>query len=360
MSRAVNTYGFINAKLRAKIGKIRNPQLQNDLIKAESLVEAIGILKEYGHYYAADVYDKTGDLQLVELSLLNDEIDDLLSVEKFISGKPKQLVQTLLERIEAENLKNSIRLWYSSAIHKRPISYRSSYIRKNKIINDINYTSIINAITYDNIIEAVEKSFYEKVLNQFSLEHIQENGLFWIESAIDSKIVDLTYQATIALKGDDYKIAMKLFKMEMDLKNIIILIRYGWFHQLSGEDLQKILYPYSSVYKDNSTLSYINFNPKNRNIDSILKGKYSDLSNLVNDNVMDNNIRKISQIREIEKYLYIKKGKLFENCLGGKPFTIGTALAYFYLREQQYNIICSILGTKYYDTDTNEIKGLML
>ncbi|MGD1822733.1 MAG: V-type ATPase subunit [Pleomorphochaeta sp.] len=359
MKRAVDTYGFINAKLRAKIGNIRNTQLQDDLLKAGSLVEAIGILKEHGYENAAEVYDKTGDLQLVELSLLNDEIKDLINVQKYLNGYPKELIICLLTRIEAENVKNSIRLWYSSAIHKRPISYRSAYIIKTKIVNDINYTSIINAITFDNIIDAVNNTFYEKVLSDFTLEDIQQNGLFWLESAIDLKIVDLIYEATSKLKNDDYNIAMKLFKMEIDLKNIIMLIRYGWFHKLESEELNKILYPYSSVFKDPITKSYINSNPKNRNVESLFKGKYGELSNLVNNTVTDKNNRKINQIRDLEKYLYKKKGKLFENCLGGKPFTIGTALAYYYLREQQYTIICGILGSKYYDADVQDIKGLM-
>lgn len=359
MSSQVNTYGFINAKLRGKIGKIRNPGLQDDLLKAGSLVEAIGILKEYGYDHAAEVYDKTGDLQLVELSLLNDEIQDLINVQKYLKNYPKELIICLLTRIEAENLKNSIRLWYSSAIHKRPISYRSAYIIKYKIVNDIKYSSIINAITFDNIKDGVKGTFYEKILQNFTLEDIERDGLFWLEVAIDSAVVDYIYEITNKLVKDDYKIAMKLFEMEIDLKNIIILIRYGWYHQQESESLEKILYPYSKVYKDSVTKAYINTSPKNRNVESLLKGKYSHLSNFVNDSVVDNKIRRINKIRELEKYLYKQKGKLFENCLGGKPFTIGTALAYFFLREQQYSIICGILGSKYYGADTEDIKGLM-
>ncbi len=360
MKRAVNTYGFINAKLRAKIGMIRDPQLQDDLLKAGSLVEAIGILKEHGYDNAAQVYDKTGDLQLVELSLLNEEIEDLMNVQKFLSGPSQEMIKNLLSRIEAENLKNAIRLWYSSAIHKRPISFRSAYIVKYKIVNDINYTSIINAITYDNIIEAVRGTFYESILNKFSLEQIESDGLFYLESAIDSKIVELMYQTTISLSKDDKAIALKVFKMETDLKNIIMLIRYGWFHQLTSENLSKILYPYSKVYKDETTKMYINSDPKNRNVENLLKEKYSDLANIIVDGSTDSKERMINQIRNIERFLYKKKGQLFENCLGGKPFTIGTALAYFYLREQQYSIICGILGAKYYRVDADEIKGLIV
>lgn len=360
MTSAVNTYAFINAKLRAKIGVIRDPKLQEDLLKAGSLVEAIGILKEHGYDKASDVYDKTGDLQLVELSLLNDEIQDLVNIRKFLSGAPKELIKVLLIRIEAENLKNAIRLWYSSAVHHRPIAYRSAYLVKEKIVNDINYTSIINAFTFDNIIEAVKGSFYENVFKQFSLEDFEANGLFDFETAIDLKVMDLLYQASNNLKNDDKVVALKLFKMEVDLKNIIILVRYGWFHQLESDRLIKLLYPYSRVHKSDATKIYINTSPKNRTIENLLKENYSDLSSLISDNTSDSKNRMINQIRALEKYLFKKKGQLFESCLGGKPFTVATALAYFYLREQQYSIICAILGGKYYGVDSQVIKGLII
>ncbi len=359
MKSPVNTYGFINAKLRAKIGDIRNPQLQDDLLKSGSLVEAIGVLREYGYERAADVYDKTGDLQLVELSLLNDEIQDLMNIQKYLSGASKQLIKTLLTRIEVENLKNAIRLWYSSAIHHRPISYRSAYLIKYKIVNKINYHNIINAVTFDNIIDSVKGSWYEHVLREYTLEQIEVEGLFDLETSIDLKLMDFIYEASNSLKGDDKAIAMKLFKMEVDLKNIIMLVRYGWFHKLEGEKLNKILYPYSRVYKDDATKAYINANPKNRLVESILKENYNDLSDFVSSNA-DSKTRMINQIRELERYLFKKKGQLFENCLGGKPFTIATPLAYFYLREQQYSIICGMVGGKYYGVDAQKIKGLIL
>lgn len=360
MKSSVSSYGFINAKLRAKIGDIRNPQLQENLLKAGSLVEAIGILKEHGYDKAAEVYHKTGDLQLVELSLLNDEISDLMRVKHYLSGSPQKLIEILLTRIEVENIKNAIRLWYSSAIHRRPISFRSAYLVKYKIVNDINYTAIINAVTFDNIIEAVRSTWYENVLKKFTLEDIEANGLFELESSLDKKVIDLLYQASTSLKGDDKTIAIKLFKMEVDLKNIIMLVRYGWFHKLESERLNKILYPYSRVYKDEATKLYINANPQNRAVESLLKDRYQDLATIVNDNVLDNKLKMINQVRALERYLFNKKGKLFENCLGGKPFTIATPLAYFYLREQQYSIICGILGGKYYGVDSKEIEGLIL
>lgn len=360
MKSAVKTYGFINAKLRARIGDIKNPQLQNDLLKSGSLVEAIGTLKEYGYDKAADIYDKTGDLQLVELSLLNDEIDDLMTMLKFLSGQPKVFVEKLLTKIEVENVKNAIRLWYSSAIYHRPISFRSAYIFKEKIVNDINYTAIINAVTFNDIKAAVKGSWYEEIFNEFSLEEIEKDGLFFLESALDKKLISLLYNASEKLKKADKKVALQLLNMEVDLTNIIILVRYGWFHQLEENRLQKLLYPHSKVYGDRATKVYINSDPKNRDIDSLLEGKYEDISNLLQAANLDSKKKTIDQVRVLERYLLNSKSKFFSRCLGGKPFTIATPLAYFFLRERQYRVICGILGGKYYNRDVTEIEGLIV
>ena len=46
MRDPVDTYGFINAKLRARIGKMRDDRLVENLLKAPSLVDAVSLLRD--------------------------------------------------------------------------------------------------------------------------------------------------------------------------------------------------------------------------------------------------------------------------------------------------------------------------
>lgn len=360
MKRAVDVYGFINAKLRAKIGKLRTDNLEEDLLKTGSLVEAIGILREHGYTEAAETYDKTGDLQMVELSLLRDEIKDFRSVGRFVQDTPSEMVSTLLSKIELENLKNALRLWYSSAVHRRPITYRTSYLIKEKIVNNINYIALVNAISYNNIIDAVSGTWYETILKQFTFEQIEREGLFFLESALDKFWYSLLYKASTNLKGDDKSVALRLFSMEVDLKNILMLIRYGWFHKMEGTKLKTLLYPYGQIYKSEKTNQYLNTNPKDRDVSILLNEKYPGLVKLVQTwSPSDSKSTMINHTRSVERFLLQEKKKIFTSVLGGKPFTIGIPLAYFYLREEHYYMICGILGGKYYGIDSEEIKGIL-
>lgn len=357
---AVSQYGFINAKLKAKIGKMKDDHLEEDLLKAGSLVESVGILREHGYSEASETFDKTGDLQMVELSLLKDLVADYQSVKHLTEGYPQDLVTIILMKIEVENIKNSIRLWYSAAVHKRPIAYRSSYLIKSTIVNKIDYIALTNAITYENVIEALNGTWYHNVLQKFTFEEISVDGLFELETALDKYWYSLYVNSCSLLKGDDKQVANKMVLTEIDLKNTLMLVRYGWFHKMEPQKLENALFPYGRIYSDSITHDYIYSNPKKRSPEFLLKIKYPEIAEKFKDlSPSDNKATMINQTRLIEKYLEEKKQKSFQRILGGKPFTIGIPLAYFYYREAQYYMICGILGGKYYGVDSSEIKGIL-
>ncbi|MPL95555.1 hypothetical protein SDC9_41727 [bioreactor metagenome] len=108
MSRnPVTVYGFINAKLRAKIGLMRQDRLSESLLKAASLVEAVGVLRDSRYHDVAQAYDQTGDLQQMELVLLQKEIEMYREVQKYLEGSPSDFVRQLLGKIEVDNLKTA-------------------------------------------------------------------------------------------------------------------------------------------------------------------------------------------------------------------------------------------------------------
>jgi len=161
MSRdPVTVYGFINAKLRAKIGLMRQDHLMESLLRSASLVEAVGVLRDSRYREVAHAYDQTGDLQQMELVLLQKEIEMYREVQKYLEGSPATFVQHLLGKIEVDNLKNAIRLWYSSIIRHRPIRHRSGYLFKEVILHPIDWTALINATGWDAVLNAVKATPY--------------------------------------------------------------------------------------------------------------------------------------------------------------------------------------------------------
>ena len=67
MAGPLSKYSFINAKLRARISKILPDEKFNRLEQAQSLDEALALLRETPFAGLEEVYSATGDLKRAEL-----------------------------------------------------------------------------------------------------------------------------------------------------------------------------------------------------------------------------------------------------------------------------------------------------
>ena len=124
----VSRYGYVNAKLRARIGAMTSSSLLDSMIKAVNLSEAVSLLAGTRYDALNTVYAQTADLQLVELELFKMEINEHQDIISVLDAEPASFVTTMLEKSEVENIKNALRLWYSANILHHGISYRSAYI----------------------------------------------------------------------------------------------------------------------------------------------------------------------------------------------------------------------------------------
>ena len=77
MATAVTTYGFINAKLRARISMLFDDAFFHDMASARSMVEAVASLNGTRYAEVAGVYNQTGDIKLCELELVRSEYRSL-------------------------------------------------------------------------------------------------------------------------------------------------------------------------------------------------------------------------------------------------------------------------------------------
>ena len=182
---AVDRYEFLNAKLRARIGLMRSSTLIDDMLKAPTLVDAVGCLRESGFAPLAEIYDKTGDLQEMGVALVKGEIAAYQEVARLSDPKLASFILAQLGKDEEDNLKNTIRLWYSGVVRMHSIRYRSAYLYKDKIVQDINWTAMINATDWSGVVEAAKGTIYEPVLCSYTQEDLQQHGLFDLEIALD-------------------------------------------------------------------------------------------------------------------------------------------------------------------------------
>lgn len=353
--------GYTIAKLRARIGLMRDSQLVDNMIKAPTLTECVNALSGSRHSGLVDVYTRTGDLQQMELALFSEEVASYREIAKDLSGYRGKFLYVLLEKLEIENLKNALRLWYSDSVRHHSIRYRASYLYKEKIVNDIDWDGIINASEYANIIKSVENTPYKEVLSLFSYEVIASKGLFDLEIALDQYYFKHLFTSISRLGRDDRSIAYKLYAVDVDLKNILLLIRYSYYHNLPKEELESIILPYGNIYKAIARASHMKSDDLIIYTKRIIAKEYPDLMQEIedirrsNDDLMtkDENAR---QILLIENYLGSVRKKEYSHMLVSDPFSIGIILAYFFLSGHEDGIIRAILSAKYYKWNEEKIR----
>jgi len=360
---AVDRYGFINAKLRARIGLMSQSHLTDDMLKAGSLVDAVALLRDTGYAPVAKAYDETGDLQQMEFILLEGEIASYQEVAGFLDDKPAQFVKGLLGKIEEDNLKNAIRLWYSSVVRLHSIRYRSEYLYKQQIVYPVNWAGIINATDWKGVVESVKNTPYQKVLSGYSQELIQKDGLFDMETAIDKDWYKGLVESLKLLSPADQQVARKVLYADFDLKNLLNLIRFGWYHQMEKDRLASTLFPWGSVYGSREVAAYLGSPSDGRDPLGIVKRFYPhlvvELQEIIGQSKEGGHSEQLAarETLRLEQYLQAERGNEYRRILAQDPFTIGVALSYFFLYRSEDSLIKAILNGKYYGYTDQQIRG---
>lgn len=375
MKSAASRYGFINAKLRARIGRMMDDHVVNDMIRSGSLVEVVQVLRDTQYAPVAEAYDRTGDIQALELVLLQGEIAMYEEVAGYLDGKPAEFVRVLLEKIEIDNLKNAIRLWYSNIVRHHSISYRGAYIFRERIVHAIDWAMILNAVQWDEVLKAVSGTPYLPVLERYTFDSIVEDGLFEMETSLDKLWYEHLQRQAKSLSRRDRAAVEKVYGIDIDLKNVLMLVRFGWYHRLSSERLRQLLIPGGTIYGSKDIESFLSMEPPERNPSLLLKRRYADLAKATDEIAVQQNTLSDStdakvlerkneiiaaQTLRIEQYLGKMRKKQYLKILSGYPFTLGVVLAYFFLYKRMDQMIRAAISGKYYGWSEERIREVMV
>lgn len=357
----VSDYAFINAKLRARIGIIRTETVIDDMIKAPTLSEAVAKLDGTRFSALAEIYRATGDLQQVELALVSNEIASYREVASYLEDRGKAFINVLLEKVEIDNLKNALRIWYSSAIRGHQINSRSPYIEKRLIVHPIDYDKILNASSFSQVVHSLQGTPYHDVARQFADKDFSSMGLFPLEIALDHLWFDQLGKAEAALSSEDRKIASAIFSTDVDLKNILFIVRYRFYYNIGAETLDRILLPYGTIGKEAKKLGTMSDDEMMARLKRIVSYRYPEIVQEIESiRAMADDLTRqqenAMQILKIENYLARTREKEYSRLLFGNPFSIGVVLAYFFISRQQDSLIQAVLSAKYYNWEEGRIR----
>ena len=115
MGSQVRKYGFINAKLRARLTNLLDEYLIDQIIDAPTLDDALLVIRDTPYSDIEHVYRRTGDLKAVELELFKQEVNLYHDLQRYLDGGPLDVVRALALYGEIENVKSALRLFFDKS-----------------------------------------------------------------------------------------------------------------------------------------------------------------------------------------------------------------------------------------------------
>jgi V/A-type H+-transporting ATPase subunit C len=348
MAGPLSKYSFINAKLRARISKILPDEKFNQLEQAQSLDEALALLRETPFAGLEEFYSTTGDLKQAELELVRNEIELYRNIRQHLHHNSVELLDALLSRFEIDNLKNAIRIYFDRKIRNRSADLGAHYILYDRIIHDIPIDIILNADNFDEIAGVCEGTPYSQIIKKYYHTVESEESLFRMETAFDHLYYANLMASFDKLDRKDRTIALRLAGVEIDLQNIDWIIRLKNFYALPLEAVLAAIVPGGF----NLNKAVIDELYGAQNVKSVLggfvKNKYPGLSAMLSSQTSDSTSRLLLIRRILEEIMKQEVHRI----LAGYPFTIGIVLSYFILKKNELGRIRTVLNAKQYARKT--------
>jgi V/A-type H+-transporting ATPase subunit C len=356
LAAPLQTYAFINAKLRARISKILPDEFVQEMARARTLTEAVQKLHGTNFAVVEAIYNQTGDIKMAEMELVRAEANLYLELETLTKGEVQAIVHALADRFEIENLKNSLRLWFDAHVRGRRIDTAVGYLMRDRIHHDLNLDGIVNAGTLEQAAAALEGTPYAALVSGKAAEVLESKSLFAVEIALDHFFYRQLLAAVEGLKSRDRAIARRMVGAEIDLQNINWLARFKSLYKLPLQQALQLAIPSGiNLSPEQVAEAYSSDNPS-AVVSSLVRTKYSALSAiLAPKEYTESSVRLTMMERILSEILMYEVRHL----LAGYPFTIGIILAYFVLKGSEIRRIMTILNAKFYNWAEDRIMAVL-
>ena len=315
------------------------------LSKSRSIEQLLHQMQHTPYEQLYTIYHETGDIQMLEAEINSQAIRIHQEIASSLDPVYSKLIDAFTRKLEIENIKGMIRLYFSNIIKGEDISQRFTYLYRERIVDDISWLSLANARDFEEIRKALEHTIYSEVINPFTQERVREEGLFFLETGLDHIWVQSVQAVLPSLAREDRIIITSLLEADGDLKNLINIFRYHALWDLPPDQLRHILYPAGHLQYSEDVRRLMEEDIHTDHIRAILEKRYPRLAREL-DSVDDEDIR--AQVQRIEQYLFIMRKGEYQRLLRGNPFTVGTVLSYFFLSEQQDGVVKRLINAVQY------------
>jgi V/A-type H+-transporting ATPase subunit C len=354
MGSQVRTYGFINAKLRARLTTLLDDRLIDRILDAPTLDDALLLLRDTPFSDIEQAYRRTSDLKAVELELFRQEVRLYQDLQRYLKGEVLGVVQALALYGEIENIKNALRLFFDHNVRGRDIEEASRFLYPEPIVHDIDVFMLSHARDVDDALNMLKESPYGTIFQEHRDSIEKEQSLFHFEMAMDRHYYSNLIEKVRLLKARDTSIALRIVGIEIDLLNLNWIIRFRNFYRLPEQDVAGFIIPHGYTIDERALMDVYASESIARIIKNIITKRYPSLAVFLSHEASDTQarIRLIEQV--LDQILVIE----VRRSLSGYPFSIGTILSYFILKRRDIRRIATALNGKQYNVDKERVRGV--
>ena len=324
---SASKYAYSVARVRAKRAFMLKPEDYETLLRAPNIHQALAHLRLISDL-GRDI-PQTEDVYEIEKHLANKFVEILGTLIESVTWRPsRDFLELILAKYEYETLKALLKAKFLGMPENEAMLMTPPLGRYGGTM----YTSLLSAKNVDQAVDLVPEAELKPIL----VEALREAGTLKsplpIEAAMDKWLYTRLWGRVVNLGGDDKKWARHLLGIEVDIKNILTLVR-GKFLGLQPSIIEKILLPL--CYKLPSDLKNLASQPLSSMLQAIAASYYGKaVSPLARDAV------------EVEKALEMLWIKENEDVFLHYPFTLGLIYAYVNLKYVELRDLRAILFSK--------------
>ncbi|RPJ22319.1 MAG: hypothetical protein EHM33_23810 [Chloroflexi bacterium] len=344
----VSGYAAISARVRAMYSSLLSPQDFARLSDAPDFPTLITQLKQtaYGPYLE-NLKDRDLTPQKVDSAIKGRLADSYYSVIHMAPEHARSLLKQLYRYFEVQNLKAVLR-----AIITDP-----SWERVQDVLFPMGSMTVLPAQamvesgSVGAAIELLQGTPYYETLSFAMKRYSAEQNLFPLEVALDLYYWRQLWQEAKKLQGQDREQASRIIGSLMDVNNLMWVIRYKIYHQLSEEEIINYTLPFG-------------FRVRDEDVRAIAAG--ADLSSVVGrvfPGIPDLNALLEEPRAGLPKLEIELKRRLMQQCLAaftGNPFHIGIPLAFLILSELEIEDLTVLIEAKSSQMPEEEFLPYML
>ncbi len=348
---SVSRYAFANARLRTRLAVLPRDSFLDQLAKAGSVSESMGMLRSTLLADLVPIWEQTGDLKRIELELERRDINFLVRMQGLLPGPAGHMLKILNTRFEIRELKNILRLWFDRTVRGSDVSDQTPYLVRIRIGHDMRVDDIIASKDLQTIARLLEGSPWAGIVLDHANAVTGDGNLFFLENALDRYWFAQLESASRGCPPSDYTIAKKYVSLDADRYNTALLLEF--LHEdRSLDEVVKLLV--GTGKKDAGPVLAAAWKQKDMKqlFAALPAAKY-----VANDSTDNENPGDILGVHEYAESIMDKAAdRLVRTTLGSYPFTIGIVMAYFSRASLVRRRIIAVLNARQYNMDADVIR----